>query len=148
LKQLQHNEWLQYNPLQDWPYNGIMRRHYRTYLAIMISLCKEYDITFDINSSECNTIMDRNILIRNLLTEFDKFKGQLKGRNIMFLEQLTSVNGQQLSTWHTITKRSFTNHLRKSQVPKWFKLIESIVIFQTVPIGHYNLSLFLDLVHI
>src|SRR5437764_5253222 len=50
IKQLQTSEWLQYSPLLCWPYNNIKIRHYKSFVASMISLCYDNNISFNVNN--------------------------------------------------------------------------------------------------
>src|SRR3954471_24256774 len=126
LLQLQHSEWLQHNPLYEWPYSSVQRRHYKSFLASMISLCKETNISFNVPFNLRNTILEGSDTIRSILSssDFFKYRAQLIKHNIMFIDQLTTINGQFLSIWHTITHRSFTQHRQVSKIPQWFRLIE------------------------
>ena len=64
----------------------------------MISLCKKSEITYNMSQSRMNTIFDGNIELRHILPDFAKHMKQLQLKNIMFLKQLTSINGLHLST--------------------------------------------------
>src|SRR5581483_1563137 len=98
LKQLQFREWLKNTPLFDWPYDIVPKKFYSSYLAFMISLCRKSEITFNISHSHMNSIFDGKLELRHILPDFAKHMKQLQLRNIMFLEQLTSINGLHLST--------------------------------------------------
>ncbi|RIA98313.1 hypothetical protein C1645_812866 [Glomus cerebriforme] len=47
----------------------------------------------------------------------------------MFIDQLTSLNGEFLLPWSSITSRIFTQHNVTSITPIWFKTLQNIVLF-------------------
>src|SRR6202042_730071 len=49
LLQLQYREWLCYSPLHDWPYKKVYRRHYKSFLASMISYVKANHFSFNLS---------------------------------------------------------------------------------------------------
>ncbi|RIA86230.1 hypothetical protein C1645_829613 [Glomus cerebriforme] len=46
----------------------------------------------------------------------------------MFIDQLTSLNGEFLLPWSSITSRIFTQHNATSITPIWFKTLQNIVL--------------------
>src|SRR3954469_24548947 len=126
LKQLQHKEWLQYSPLYQWPYDTISKKHYNTSLASMISICKENNITFNTHPNKRNEILGGNITIQSIIgNNFNNpsITKQLRSRNIMFLDQITTQDGRMLNNLNVATKKLFNNNCRTSKIPLWFKLI-------------------------
>jgi hypothetical protein len=130
LRQLQHLECLTQSPIVEWPYISIQRRHYTSFLASSISLCRLNNISFECPQHLRNIILDGTISIRSLLThqQFLVCRLQLIRHNILFLEQLTFVDGRHLCSWCSITKWSFTAHKVISKTPKWFSVVETQVL--------------------
>ena len=131
LLQLQHSKWLQHNPLYEWPYSNVNKRHYTSFIPSMISLCKENFFTFTVSVNLRNTVLEGTDTVRSVLStdEFDKFKHQLISHNIMFIDQLTSLDGRHLSTWSAILNRSFTDvAIKKTRIPRWFITLEQKIL--------------------
>jgi hypothetical protein len=130
LQQLQHLECLTQSPIVEWPYNSIQRRHYTSFLASSISLYRLNNISFECPQHLRNIILEGTIPIRSFLTnqQFLTCCLQLIRHNILFLEQLTFINGRHLCSWRSITKQSFTAHKAISKTPKWFLAIETQVL--------------------
>ncbi|CAJ0750149.1 5192_t:CDS:1 [Entrophospora sp. SA101] len=78
---------------------------------------------------DMNIIQGGKLHIRQFLGKgFHKFKKQLQKHSIMFIDQLSSIDGIFLNEWKTITEKSFTTHNRVTRVPQWFKIIENQIL--------------------
>ncbi|CAJ0893772.1 6198_t:CDS:2 [Entrophospora sp. SA101] len=129
LKQLQQQEWLSYSPLHEWPYKHLGKKFSKKFIASMISLCKIHEISFQVMKQDMNIIQGGKLHIRQFLGKgFHKFKKQLQKHSIMFIDQLSSIDGIFLNEWKTITEKSFTTHNRVTRVPQWFKIIENQIL--------------------
>jgi hypothetical protein len=96
----------------------------------MISLCKINNFSFNVPVHLRNTILEGSDTIRSVLhpLDFNKYRYQLIQHNLMFVGQLTSIDGRHLSNWRTITHRSFTTHRQATKIPCWFKKIEPLLL--------------------
>jgi hypothetical protein len=130
LLQLQQLECLTQSPIVEWPYNTIQKRHYASFLASSISLCQFNNISFKCLQHLHNIILEGTTSIRSLLSnsQFINCRLQLIKHNILFLEQLTFINGSHLCSWRSITKRSFTAYKAITKTPKWFLVVESQIL--------------------
>ena len=126
LKQIQHNEWLRKSPLIEWPYNTPQCRHYSSFIPSMITLCHSNKFTFQVHPHQTNEIVEGDIEIRTLISNFVHSKNQLRNNSIMFLEQLTTLDGNFLLNWHAIKHKSFT--CSSTRIPKWYKTLKPIVL--------------------
>ena len=128
LKQLQTQEWLRFSPLFFWPHNEVQKKHYTSFIAATITLCHSQGFTFNMNSNKKNEIISGNVEIREILgNSFNKktVKQQLRSRNLMYIDQLTTVDGCMLLNWNQITTKSFnTRKTSKGKIPQWFKELE------------------------
>ena len=61
---------------------------------------------------------------------FEKAKANLIKHSIMFLDQLTTLDGLCLLNWKAISKKTFINASFISITPKWFLKLEELVIDQ------------------
>jgi len=125
LKQIQTQEWLSENPLIDWPYDKIEKRHTKFFLHSMITLCQQHEISFNINPSLNNRITGGKYHIRQILGNLTKNDiTSLRNQQIMFLEQLTSLNGKILLEWKHIRRRNFAD-FPSLKAPSWYEKIKT-----------------------
>jgi hypothetical protein len=106
LLQLQQLKCLTQSPIVEWPYDNIQKHHYTSFLASSISLCRLNNISFECLQHLHNTILEGTTSIQSLLSnsQFINCRSQLIRHNILFLEQLTFINGSHLCSWCSITK--------------------------------------------
>src|SRR2546421_3488805 len=97
----------------------------------MISLCYQNNISFDINNLVKNEILGGSLTIQSIIGLAFKqpaIRSQLRQRSIMFLDQLTTPDGWMLHNWNFICSKLFNNGLRAAALPKWFKILSTLVI--------------------
>ena len=95
----------------------------------MISLCNANKFSFHISNNNRNEIQDGSVEIRQVLgPTFYKFKRQFQKHSIMFVDQLSTVDGRILHNWKTITQKTFTTHTRSTSTPIWFKTLEQQIL--------------------
>ncbi|CAH1770587.1 4554_t:CDS:1, partial [Entrophospora sp. SA101] len=94
LRILQQKEWLRFSPLYEWPYDVVTRRHYKSFIAAMISLCKENKFIFNLTKNKRYEILEGHTEIHSILNHvtFNKYRCQLQKHSIMFIDQLTSLD--------------------------------------------------------
>jgi ribonuclease HI len=128
IQQLQMQEWLATSPLHDWPYNELKHYHYKKFIAAMITLCKINGFSFQLPSNQYNKILGGNIEIRSILSQKDFISNRksLQNNSIMFLDQITTINGTALSEWKVVKRKSFTPNTQRT--PRWFTILEQSLI--------------------
>jgi len=94
----------------------------------MLWLCKHFNISFETNINHRNLIQGGKVSIQELLSEqqFIDATTNLKKHNIMFLEQITTIDGTHLLTWLSICKRNFSNYVNTFSKPEspWYDIIK------------------------
>jgi ribonuclease HI len=129
LKQLQTQEWLVTSPLVNWHYNEVKGcKQKKQFISSMLTLCKQNNITFNIRPEFRNRICGGKIELFSIMQDLWKvIKDKLRRHSILFLEQLTSLNGQQLLRWKSIMRKVFIDKaaIRK---PLWFYQLEFKVL--------------------
>src|SRR6266516_2589981 len=108
----------------------IIQHHEKTFILSMINLCRVTDVNTTLNKHEINQITGGKIEIRQLLSpsDFTKYNQSLQKFNILFLEQICTLDNQHLLSWLSICKRGFTNYAdqRIKKEPKWYKKIKNL----------------------
>ena len=132
MKQIQTQHWLTKTPLISWPYTTINKKHSKFFLDSMLTFCFQNDITFDINPSLINRITGGSHDLSSIFGHdlFNVHLKSLKNQNIMFLEQLTSLDGTILLDWKEIRRRSLS-HNPSMRIPLWFEQLQQIVLDTT-----------------
>ncbi|RIA85708.1 hypothetical protein C1645_830390 [Glomus cerebriforme] len=95
----------------------------------MFTLCKHNNISFDHHSKYTNEILGGTLHLNNIISfqHNEYIKNQLRGRSIMFLSQLVSLDHRSLLPWHTITSKTFSLIPRRA-IPKWFLDLERKIL--------------------
>jgi len=81
------------------------------------------------NNRQPTTISDPYTPLEKILQHnnlYNSFKHQLRTKQILFLEQLTSADNHTLLDWTHISLR--LNYLPKSHKPKWFITLETVIL--------------------
>src|SRR5947207_11177061 len=108
LKQIQSQECLSKSPLVFWPYRTFTRTDIKRFMFSMITFCFQQDFTFDVSPSKINRITGGKIFLRSIIDNLTR--GDLRSfrnQQILFLEQLTSLDGKILLDWRLIRHQNF-----------------------------------------
>ena len=90
-----------------------------------ITFCFQQDFTFDVSPSKINRITGGKIFLRSIIDDLTRSDlRSLRNQQILFLEQLTSLDGKILMDWHLIRNRNFIATPAKF-APAWFKKLET-----------------------
>ena len=65
-------------------------------------------------------------LLLNQYNSYNIFKKQLKTKNILYLDQLTTMDNSTLLKWEHLSPR--IGYLPKGKIPTWFKYLENTLI--------------------
>ena len=125
LLKLQSKWWLPNNPLICWPFQ--QQANNKDHIIDLLSTIHEFHLSFNIADHFKNQIQGGNIPLCHIL-DTKSYKNALKSlkyNGIMYLDQLTSLDGFYLLKW--IDTRLY-EHNTSIKIPKWFKILESIVI--------------------
>ena len=131
LKQLQSFYWLRFSPLYSFPYDKTSTRlQQKHFIFNMLILCKQHNFSINLSFPLRNEILEGTFEIRDIFGEkfFNKVFKQLRNRSIMYLDQITSLDGQYLLTWRSITKRNYTGYVNTARIPLWYKSLQKIVL--------------------
>src|SRR5205809_2750680 len=139
---IQRKLWLTKSPLTDFPFNELSIQENKNFLLSMIMMCKEENITIELNKNFERTILGGEIEIRTLLSEslFLKNRHNLIKLGIMYLEQILTLDGRYLLNWYAIGTRSFVNTNHRfflDRIPAWYKEIRKLI---TIRDNTYELS--------
>jgi hypothetical protein len=94
----------------------------------MLTLCKQHRISYGINPVQYSQIYGGKTTIRSIFGNISKPQiKSLRNQSIMFLEQLTSLDGKFLLPWKCIRERTFSIN-PCNRTPSWFNQLESIII--------------------
>jgi len=119
----------------------VIQRNEKTFILSMINLCRVTDVNTTLNKHEINQITGGKIEIRQLLSpsNFTKNNQSLQKFNILFLEQICTLDNQHLLSWLSICKRGFTNYAdqRIKKETKWYKEIKKLT---TISANTYELK--------
>src|SRR5579859_7116313 len=98
----------------------------------MIALYRSLNISFNIILKNLNKIQQGVIPIRSLFNQptFNKAKKNLEGKNILYLEQLSTYNNRSLVSYTELTERFFINNTRSYKPPNWFRYLENNIIIE------------------
>src|SRR5579859_827554 len=98
----------------------------------MIALYRSLNISFNIILKHLNKIQQGVISIRPLINQntFNKSKKYLKGKNILYLEQLSIHDNRSLVSYAELTECSFINNTRSYKPPNWFRYLENNIIIK------------------
>ena len=108
-----------------WPYRTFTRTDIKRFMFSMITFCFQQDFTFDVSPSKINRITGGKIFLRSIIDDLTRSDlRSLRNQQILFLEQLTSLDGKILMDWHLIRNRNFTATPAKF-APAWFKKLET-----------------------
>src|SRR5688572_17457257 len=70
----------------------------------------------------------RNIFDDNKL--FAKMKVVLQKRNLLYVEQLLTIEGTHLLFWADLRYTTFSKEIQSSITPKWFKSLEQLLLLR------------------
>ncbi len=92
----------------------------------MLNLCKNNNISFETSLLTEFDVTGGDVTLRSILKEdYRKYKDHLSRDHIMFLNQITSISGNELLEWREIDKKTFrTYHATTS--PLWYLKVKSI----------------------
>jgi ribonuclease HI len=127
LLQLQFQEWLPTSPLISWPYDKINKRFSSRFFAFMLTLCRQQQISFDVAPLRSSSIVGGTTYIRDIITLSPSDLKSLRNQSILYMEQLTSLDGRSLLTWNLIMRKSFIVS-RSFRSPIWFRRLEAAVL--------------------
>src|SRR3989337_496942 len=125
LLKLQTSRWLPKNPLICWPSNTPISN--KDHIADLLSAISTYNLNFQLEPQRINAIEGGSIPLINVLdrVSYKNAISSLRFNNILYLDQITSLEGDFLLQW--IDTRLYIK-LTSIKIPKWFKILESIVI--------------------
>src|SRR6266511_2157315 len=125
LLKLQTSRWLPNNPLICWPSNTSVSN--KDHIADLLSAIPEYNLSFQLEPQKMNLIKGGSIPLINILdrVSYKNAISSLRFNNIMYLDQITSLDGDFLLKW--IDTRLYEK-LTSIKIPKWFQILESLVI--------------------
>src|SRR5205085_8618839 len=133
LQQLQNNLWSTTNILQHpQPQIDGPNKHSTNFKIILLCNYLNIPILTNTNNSQPTTISDPYTPLEKILQHnnfYNSFKHQLRIKQILFLEQLTSADNYTLLDWTYISPR--LNYLSKGRKPKWFTTLEIIILDYT-----------------
>src|SRR6266542_423921 len=125
IRQLQSYLHLAQCPLIDWPFTP--STVFKDNIADVLSVLPHFNLSLDCDPSWSNNIQGGVNPIVSTIPHpvYLKSLSSLKCQRVMFVDQLFSSDGLFLITWQDrrLFHPSLTNH-----VPKWFKLLESLVL--------------------
>ena len=129
LRQLQQSEWLHISPLLSWPHRTIKPKHKTSFLHSLLTLLFQNNFSFDISLNRIDRTLGgykdiRSILEQNLDNRDIK---SMKNQQILYLEQVTSLDGSFLLPWTQIRKKRFTIS-PSFCTPNWFAKLEDILL--------------------
>ena len=130
IQQLQNNLWSTTNILQYPNPTVDGKNKYSTNFKI-IQLLQHLNMQIDAHSSIIwpNTIIHNVYPLELLLNQHDAyntFKKQLKTKNILYLDQLTTMDNSSLLEWEHLSPR--IGYLPRGKKPTWFKYLENTLI--------------------
>jgi exonuclease III/ribonuclease HI len=121
LRQLQSQEWLISSPLIEWHQTNVKTsQDKKRFIAAMITLCKQNNFTFEVKKENKNTIRGGKISLYSVLGfTWNTIKKQLRNMSIIFLDQLTTLDGKSLLHWKDIMRKEFIDK-QSFKTPFWF----------------------------
>src|SRR6266511_2744049 len=113
------------SPLADWPIRH--KPNGKDYIADLLSGMKDFDLSFEVDPLFLNKIEGGTISITSVLDvkSITNALTSLRHNNMMFLDQVTSLDGIMLSRW--IDTRLYVQNT-VGKATKWFSILESIVL--------------------
>jgi ribonuclease HI len=127
-RQLQSDYWLPSSPLSHWPFH-YQRCFGSNLLASTLSLMYSHRFTFDDSNLPTCTISGGDFPLVDVMGNSyvkPSTLRTLKRTVLMFLSQLTTLNGQLLLKWADLT--ALTNTTITHREPKWFSHLEAIIL--------------------
>jgi ribonuclease HI len=133
LQQLQNTLWSTINILQHSKPNITGPNKYSTTFQIIL-LFKHLQLSVQAHESYLwpKTVHDGHTPLELLINnhkQFLYFNSQLRNKQILYLEQLSTADNSTLLTWQHISPR--INQLPKGKKPSWFKYLESKILVDT-----------------
>jgi len=133
LQQLQNNLWFIINILQyPQPQIDGSNKNSTNFKIILLFNYLNIPILTNTNNTQPITISDPYTPLEKIFQHnnlYNSFKHQLRTKQILFLEQLTSSDNHTLLDWTHISPR--LNYLPKGCKPKWFTTLETIILDHT-----------------
>src|SRR5579859_2813914 len=98
----------------------------------MIALYRSLNISFNIIPKYLNKIQQGVIPIRSLFNQstFNQAKKNLEGKNILYLEQLSTHDNRLLVSYAELTEHSFIDNIRSYKLLNWFRYLENNIIIE------------------
>ena len=133
LRQLQQREWLHISPLLSWPHRTIKPSHKTSFLHSILTLCFQNNFSFDVSLDRINRILGGYKDIRSILgTNLDiSDHRSMRTQQILYLEQVTSLNGSYLLPWTQVCAKRFSTSPSR-RTPAWFYKLESFLLNQSM----------------
>ena len=128
LHQLQHEACMHNSPLENWQYTGSLMAWKNNLIALILTITSKLQYKIIANNHDEFNIQGGIIPIINIFSDsntYNKISKDLKNKNILFLDQITSTDSDLLLTWQDLASRDILNKVSKT--PKWYKLIKTHV---------------------
>src|SRR6185437_907175 len=121
LKQLQTQECLEVLPTVVWT-TTFIHEHSTQFIAGMLTLNKKHGFSFITPPEYINHIQSHSLTIRALFNDnklFKKMKISLLKRNLLYIEQLLTIDGSHLLFWADLRFTTFSQGLQSTCIPQW-----------------------------
>ena len=130
LLQIRDIEGLPNLPTIYWPYDKEDRLN--DHIMDVLSVMNGLSLNFTSIDEDKHRIRGGNTLLRHLLPHNKNYRKTLRKiakHDIIYLEQLTSPEGDYLQKWGDMNLRNYSVHTAR-KIPKWFTEIESTVLIE------------------
>src|ERR1044071_945190 len=99
----------------------------------MLTLGKKHGFSFITPPDLTNRILPHSLTIRNFFNDhkiFTKIKPSLRKRNLLFIEQLLTIDGTHFMLWSDLRDTTFSTRVQSSVTPTWYKSLESRILLR------------------
>jgi hypothetical protein len=94
---------------------------------------KKHGFSFITPPEYINRIQPHSLTIRALFNNnklFKKIKVSIRKRNLLYIEQLLTIDGSHLLLWADLRYTTFSQGLQSSVAPHWFKFLEHLLLLR------------------
>jgi hypothetical protein len=97
------------------------------FIAGMLTMGKKHGFSFVTPPEYVNRIQPHSLTIRSLFNDnklIPKLRTILQRKNLLYIEQLLTIDGTHLLLWADLRHTTFSQGFHSSVVPKWYKSLE------------------------